>query len=85
MPSMPNFTTSGSSVSMPKVATMACSGRTHCSALIAPSARPSASISARKRAHDHAACREHVQRGAARLLDQRDVEIAFLGSRWILA
>ncbi len=31
MPATSNFTTSGSSVSMPKVATMACSGRTQLS------------------------------------------------------
>src|ERR1700733_11477177 len=67
MPSIANFTTSGSSVSRPKVAVIACSGRTQESA-------PGLA----DRAPQRIDFGKHVKRGAAWLFDQRDVKVALL-------
>ena len=75
MPSTLNATTSGSSVSGPKVARIECSGRTQVSLAAAPTHR----LRPGKAAHhfgDH--LRHHVDRRAARLLDHRHVEVALL-------
>ena len=80
MPSIANFTTSGSSVSRPKVATMACSGRTQLQrAGLRRALAPAHRFRPREGPDDdrqHVG--EHVERGAAGLFDQRDVEIALL-------
>ena len=78
MPSTENFTTSGSSVSGPKVAMIECSGRTQESEPdLAERCAPAHRFRPREGSDDDRQnLGEHVDRGAARLFDQRDVEIA---------
>ena len=77
---------SGSSVSGPKVATMECSGRTQRSApgALEPAPQRIDFGHGKLRMTSGRISASTSMRGAARLLDQRDVEFALLGSGWIL-
>ena len=80
MPSTLNGTMSGSSVSGPKVATIECSGRTQVSAPGSADGAPQRIDFGHGKVFDHIGqhLADHVERGTARLLDHRDIEVALL-------